>query len=79
MFVLTLTKSKLIIEHVVRKCRIPKKMKLFLFIKNVTEDISKQINSNTIRRLKKVSLKLSERVKSLIDIPEMIIKLAPTH
>ena len=38
-----------------------------------------QININTPRRLKNLAKKLSEIHKSLEDIPEIIIKLAPTN
>ena len=37
-----------------------------------------QINSNLPRRFTNLAMKLSERYKSLEDIPDIIIKLAPT-
>ena len=75
---LILMSNRLITEHIVKKCRIPKKIKLFLFKKKVTDVINAQINNRTPRRLKNLVMKSSERHKSLEDIPEMIIKLAPT-
>jgi hypothetical protein len=57
----------------------PKKIKLFLSKKNVTEVITEQININMLRRFKNLCVKLSERLASLKDIPDMVIKLAPMH
>ena len=76
---LTLLSNKPMTEHIAKKCRIPKKIKLSLSKKNVTVVISKQIISKIIKRFKNLALKkLPERFKSLEDIPEIIIKLAPT-
>ena len=66
-------------EQAVRKCRIPKNMKLLLSIKKVTKVIIKQIKTKFLMRLRDFSLNLAEIVKSLKDIPEIIIKLAPIH
>ena len=57
----------------------PKKMKLFLSKKNVTEVITEQININMLIRFKNLRAKLSERLASLKEIPDIVIKLAPMH
>ena len=66
-------------EHVANKCIIPKKIKLFLSKKNVIKVIKKEIASKIPMRFKNFFLKLPERLASLKDIPEIIIKLAPMH
>ncbi|MDC3107621.1 hypothetical protein OA416_00295 [Paracoccaceae bacterium] len=47
--------------------------------KNVIEVINKQINSNTPIRFKNFFLNLLERLASLKDIPDIMMKLAPMH
>ena len=47
--------------------------------KNVIEVIIKQINIKIMRRFKNLWVKLSDRLASLKDIPDMTIKLAPMH
>ena len=66
-------------EHIAKKCNIPKKIKLSLSKKNVTEVISEQINTSTPRRFKNFIVWLSEKLAKLEDIPDMIIKLPPIH
>jgi hypothetical protein len=72
-------RRKLIIEQVAKKCNIPKKMKLLGFMKKVTDVIIIQIDIKTLRRFRNFFLNLSLRIKIPKDIPEIIIKLAPTH
>ena len=72
-------RRKLIKEQVANKCSIPKKMKLLLSIKKVTEVIIKQIITKVLMRFRNFFLNFSLRTKALKDIPEIIIKLAPTH
>ena len=57
----TLSKIRPIIEHVAKKCRMPKKIKLSLSKKNVTEVITEHININMLRRFKNLCVKLSEK------------------
>ena len=66
-------------EHVASKCKIPKKIKLVLFKKNVIDVIKKHTDINKPIRFKNFILKLSDRLASLKDMPEIIIKLAPIH
>ena len=66
-------------EHVASKCNMPKKIKLVLFKRNVIDVIKKQTESNAPMRFKNFTLKLSERLASLKEIPEIIIKPAPIH
>ena len=66
-------------EHVASKCNRPKKIKLVLFKKNVLNVIKKQTEINKPMRFKNFILKLSERLASLKDMPEIMIKLAPIH
>ena len=64
-------------EHIVRKCNIPKKIKLFLSIKKVAnETIAERIINLTIR-LENLALKFFEKVRTLPDIPAIVIKLIP--
>ena len=48
-------------------------------MKKVTEVIIIQIDIKTLRRFRNFFLNLSLRIKIPKDIPEIIIKLAPTH
>ena len=67
------------IEHVAKKCSIPKKIKLFWSKKNVIEVIIEQINTNTPKRLKNFIVKSLERLASLEDMADIMIKPAPMH
>ena len=71
--------TKLISEHAARKCKIPKKMKLFLFNKKVAVEITAEINTNLKKRFKNFFLKLSDRLRILDDIPAIVIKLKPIN
>ena len=62
-----------------KKCRIPKKIKWSLSKINVTDVINAQKNKSIVRRFINLDFRLPERYKSLADIPEIIIKLAPTN
>ena len=66
-------------EHVASKCNMPKKIKLVLFKKKVIDVIKKQTEINTPVRFKNFILKLLERLASLKDMPEIMIKPAPIH
>ena len=67
------------IEHVAKKCSIPKNIKLFWFKKKVVVVITKQIKTNTPERFKNFIVKLSELCASLEDMADIMIKLAPMH
>ena len=71
-------RRKLIIEQVAKKCNIPKKIKLLGFMKKVTDVIIIQIDIKTLRRFRNFFY-ICHKIKIPKDMPEIIIKLAPTH
>ena len=79
MLCLTLRRNKPINEHVASKCSMPKKIKLDLLKRKVIDVIKKQTEINIPMRFKNFILKLSERLASLKEMPEIMIKLAPIH
>ncbi len=64
-------------EQTERKCKIPKKIKLFSFNIKVDVEINAEISISLKKRLKNFFLKFSENVRILDDIPAMVIKLKP--
>ena len=64
-------------EHSVRKCNMPKKIKLFLSIKKVANEITAERIINLTIRIENLALKFLEKVRILPDIPEIVIKLTP--
>ena len=52
-------------------------MKLCLFNMKVAVEITNEINTNLNKRFKNFFLKLSDRARSLDDIPAIVIKLKP--
>ena len=64
-------------EHIVRKCNIPKKIKLFLSKKKVANETIAERIINLRIRLENLVLKFFEKVRTLPDIPAIVIKLTP--
>ena len=73
----TLSKVKLISEHIARKCKIPKKIKLFLSRKKVAPEITVERIINFAMRLVNLALNLFDKVSSFADIPAIVMKLMP--
>ena len=73
----TFTKIKLMMEHIARKCNIPKKIKLFLSIKKVAAETIAERMINLKIRLENLALKFFEKVRTRPDIPAIVIKLIP--
>ena len=68
---------RLIIEHTERKCKIPKKIKLFLSKIKVSIEMAIEIVINLNMRFIIFNLQLFDRLSSLEDIPAILIKLKP--
>ena len=68
---------RLIMEQTERKCKIPKKIKLFLSKIKVSIEMAIEIVINLNMRLPILDLQLFDRLISLDDIPAMVIKLKP--
>jgi len=72
-----LISTKLIMEHTERKCKIPKKIKLFLSKIKVSIEMVIEIVINLNMRFTILDLRLFDRLSSLEDIPAIVIKLKP--
>ena len=67
----------LIMEQTERKCKIPKKIKLFLSKIKVSIEMAIEIVINLNMRFTILDLQLFVRLSSLDDIPAMVMKLKP--
>ena len=68
---------RLINEQTERKCKIPKKIKLFLSKIKVSIEMVIEIVINLNMRFTILDLRLFDRLSSLEDIPAIVIKLKP--
>ena len=68
---------RLTMEQTERKCKIPKKIKLFLSKIKVSIEMAIEIVINLNRRFTILDLQLFVRLSSLDDIPAMVMKLKP--
>ena len=68
---------RLTTEQTERKCKIPKKIKLFLSKIKVSIEMAIEIVINLNMRFTILDLQLFDRLSSLDDIPAIVIKLIP--